>query len=261
MNAVIQESQYLGVQNIQGTPYVLFLVIYLPDANGIVQNAPSQFYNSNYYRGFFTGDLPGFKQVYPNYTAGTNFVNFTDPVRIYEVVNYTGGTSGGPAEALMDNQQRRNAVNFMTTKINPAPSKKATTPSIHGAANGDRGKAERIALAHGTKFSTNKGSEFSGKAFNDGLQFFLPTSGSAFGVQLIFLTEEREKGRRLLTISEPFGQSPLRYADESVQIIVGDKGEIGDASTFVKGRWMKSLAEFDERYAEGATLLRVVDEE
>ncbi len=91
MNAVIQESEYLGVQNIQGTTYVLFLMIYLPDANGTVENPPSQFYNSTYYRGFFTGQLPGFKQVYPNYTAGTNFVNFTNPIRIYEVVNYTGG--------------------------------------------------------------------------------------------------------------------------------------------------------------------------
>ena len=56
-----------------------------------MQNAPSEFYNSNFYRGFFTGDLPGFRQVYPNYTAGINFVNFTQPVRIYELVNYTGG--------------------------------------------------------------------------------------------------------------------------------------------------------------------------
>ena len=98
MNAVIQESQYLGVQYIQSTPYVLFLVIYLPGANGTVQNAPSEFYNSNYYKGFFTGDLPGFRQVYPNYTAGTNFVNFTQSIRIYEVVNYTGGLPPVPAK-------------------------------------------------------------------------------------------------------------------------------------------------------------------
>ncbi len=96
MNAVIQESQYLGVQNIQGTPYILFLMIYLPDANGIVQNAPSDFYNSNYYKGFFTGDLPGFRQVYPSHAAGTNFVNFSQAVRIYEVVNYTGGAPQVP---------------------------------------------------------------------------------------------------------------------------------------------------------------------
>jgi hypothetical protein len=77
---------------------VLFLVIYLPDANGIVQNPPSQFYGSNFYRGFFTGYLPGFKQVYPNYTAGTNLVNFTQSVRIYEVANYTGGTPEVPTK-------------------------------------------------------------------------------------------------------------------------------------------------------------------
>ncbi|MDE1866009.1 MAG: hypothetical protein KGH94_05230 [Candidatus Micrarchaeota archaeon] len=91
LNAVIQESQYLGVQSIGGTQYILFLVIYLPNSNGIVENPPSQFYNSTYYKGFFTGNLPGFRQVYPNYTTGTNFVNFTNPIRIYELVNYTGG--------------------------------------------------------------------------------------------------------------------------------------------------------------------------
>jgi asparagine N-glycosylation enzyme membrane subunit Stt3 len=98
MNAVIQESQYLGVQDIQNTPYVLFLVIYLPDANGTIRNAPSQFYDSNFYRGFFTGQLPGFRQVYPNYTVGTNFINFSQAVRIYEVVNYTGGTPKVPSK-------------------------------------------------------------------------------------------------------------------------------------------------------------------
>ena len=104
MNAVIQESQYLGVQDIQNTPYVLFLVIYLPDANGTVQNAPSEFYNSNFYRGFFTGQLPGFRQVYPNYTAGHELRQLHRPVRIYEVVNYTGGTAGGaPKPAWITN--------------------------------------------------------------------------------------------------------------------------------------------------------------
>jgi hypothetical protein len=98
MNAVIQESQYISVQYLQGIPYVLFLVVYLPNANGTVVNAPSQFYNSNYYRGFFTGNLPGFRQVYPNVTAGTNFVNFTDPIRIYQVLNYTGGAPAVPSK-------------------------------------------------------------------------------------------------------------------------------------------------------------------
>jgi hypothetical protein len=40
--------------------------------------------------------MPGFTQVYPNYTSGTNFVNFTDPIRIYAINNYTGGAPGVP---------------------------------------------------------------------------------------------------------------------------------------------------------------------
>ena len=91
---MIQESQYLGVQNVQGTLYVEFLMMYLPNGpNGTVTDAPSEFYNSNFYRGFVLGELPGFKQVYPaNSTVGSiNFVNNTYPVRIYELVNYTGG--------------------------------------------------------------------------------------------------------------------------------------------------------------------------
>ncbi len=90
LNAVIQTSEYLGVQDVGTTPYVEFLVIYLPNANGVIENPPTQYYTSNYYRAFFLGNMPGFKQVYPAYSSGTNFVNFTDPIRIYEIANYTG---------------------------------------------------------------------------------------------------------------------------------------------------------------------------
>ncbi len=91
LNAVIQASQYLGVQNVQGTLFVEFLMIYTPNGpNGTITNAPSDFYNSNYYRGFILGDLPGFQQVYPANATGINFVNGTYPVRIYKLVNYTG---------------------------------------------------------------------------------------------------------------------------------------------------------------------------
>ncbi len=101
MNAYIQANNYLGVQEIQtatGTaPYVEYMVIYTPNsANGVITDAPSQFYTSTYYKGFFTGQMPGFTQVYPNYTSGTNFVNFTDPIRIYAINNYTGGAPGVP---------------------------------------------------------------------------------------------------------------------------------------------------------------------
>ncbi len=91
-NAVIQSASYTGVENIPGSGlYVQFIMIYLPNANGTVTNAPSEFYNSNFYRGFFLGSLPGFQQVYPSNAAGVNFVNGTYPIRIFELVNYTGG--------------------------------------------------------------------------------------------------------------------------------------------------------------------------
>ena len=91
LNAVIQVSEYIGVQDVQNVPFVEYPVVYLPNGpNGTITDAPSMFYDSNYYKGFFLGKLPGFRQVYPNYTSGTNFINYTDPVRIYELVNYTG---------------------------------------------------------------------------------------------------------------------------------------------------------------------------
>ncbi|MDE1870696.1 MAG: hypothetical protein KGI06_00455 [Candidatus Micrarchaeota archaeon] len=99
MNAVVQASQYLGVQNIQGSLYVEFLMIYVPNGpNGTITDAPSEFYNSNYYKGFILGDLPGFRQVYPLNATGINFINGTYPVRIFELVNYTGGLPPVPAK-------------------------------------------------------------------------------------------------------------------------------------------------------------------
>ena len=97
INAVIQASQYLGVENIQGTLFVEFLMMYLPNGpNNTITDAPSQFYNSNYYKGFILGDLPGFQQVYPLNGTGINYVNGTYPVRIYKVLNYTGGNAPVP---------------------------------------------------------------------------------------------------------------------------------------------------------------------
>ncbi len=91
MNAVVQSSDYLGIANLGGTKFVEYLMIYLPDStNYTVTDAPSQFYNSNFYKAFFFGSLPGFKEVYPANTPGTNFVNGTYPVRILELVNFTG---------------------------------------------------------------------------------------------------------------------------------------------------------------------------
>jgi hypothetical protein len=97
INAVLQSSYY-QVVNLDGTYYVEFLMIYLPGANGTVQNAPSGFYTSNYYDGFFLGRLKGFTQVYPANATGINLVNNTYPVRIFALNNYTGGNAPVPAK-------------------------------------------------------------------------------------------------------------------------------------------------------------------
>jgi hypothetical protein len=92
LNAYLQESQYLGVVNVSGSPFVEFMMIYAPNAaNGSITDAPSGFYTSNYYKGFILGDLPGFTQVYPANSPGINYINVTDQIRIYAVNNYTGG--------------------------------------------------------------------------------------------------------------------------------------------------------------------------
>jgi hypothetical protein len=91
INAYLQSSQYLGVVSVSGAPFVEFMMIYVPNGpNGTITNAPSGFYTSNYYKGFVLGDLPGFTQVYPVNSPGINYLNVTDPVRIYAVNNFTG---------------------------------------------------------------------------------------------------------------------------------------------------------------------------
>ncbi len=92
LNAYISAQNYLGVINVQGTEFVEYMMIYTPNAaNGVITDAPSQFYDSNYYKGFILGDLPGFTEVYPANGIGINYVNGTYPVRIFELNNFTGG--------------------------------------------------------------------------------------------------------------------------------------------------------------------------
>ena len=92
INAYIQGSKYLGVVNLGGSPYIEFLMVYTPNApNDTITDAPSEFYTSNFYKGFFLGYLPGFTQVYPSNAVGVNYVNGTYPIRIFALNNYTGG--------------------------------------------------------------------------------------------------------------------------------------------------------------------------
>jgi hypothetical protein len=91
INAYLSASNYLGVVNLGGAPYIEFLMIYTPNsANGTITDAPSQFYTSNFYKGYFLDQLPGFTQVYPSNAIGINYVNGTYPIRIFALDNFTG---------------------------------------------------------------------------------------------------------------------------------------------------------------------------
>ncbi len=97
MNAYINLGDYVGEEplNINGTEetYVEYENIYTPNGpNDTITNAPSYYYTSNFYKGFFLGKLKGFHQVYSyvNDTKGVNDVNYTDPIRLFELNNFTG---------------------------------------------------------------------------------------------------------------------------------------------------------------------------
>ncbi len=67
------------------------MILYAPNGkNGTITNAPSEFYNSTYYKAFFLGKLPGFTLAYPLNFTGINFANSTHRVVIFQSNNYTG---------------------------------------------------------------------------------------------------------------------------------------------------------------------------
>ncbi len=75
-----------------GPIYLQYLIVYTPNApNGTITNAPTGFYDSNYYRGFFLGYLPNMTAVYPSGSANViNYVNGSYAVRIYALNDFTG---------------------------------------------------------------------------------------------------------------------------------------------------------------------------
>ncbi|MCL4383542.1 MAG: hypothetical protein M1168_03680 [Candidatus Marsarchaeota archaeon] len=95
-----QQITFQGIIPISNQDYVSELVIYTPNGpNDTVENAPSYFYNSNFYKGFFYGKLNGFTQVWPNSsinTSGINLINYTLPLRILELNNFTGTLPNTP---------------------------------------------------------------------------------------------------------------------------------------------------------------------
>ncbi len=92
-NILLVPSQqfYAGLNTFGGQQFLTFIPLYLPNGpNNTITNAPTEFYNSNYYRAFYMGNLPGFHIVYPDNFTGVNYVNGTWPVVIYALDNYTG---------------------------------------------------------------------------------------------------------------------------------------------------------------------------
>ena len=93
-NAVLTPNLYEGLTPVsKNQDFYTFVLLYLPNGpNDTITNAPSAFYDSNYYRGFFLGRLPGFTLAYPSNFTGINYVNGTHKIMIFRVNNYTGGT-------------------------------------------------------------------------------------------------------------------------------------------------------------------------
>jgi hypothetical protein len=90
-NAVVTTELYEGSFSESGLNFYTFILIYLPNGpNDTITDAPSQFYDSNYYRGYFLGSLPGFTLAYPANFIGVNYVNTTSDIMIYSLDNFTG---------------------------------------------------------------------------------------------------------------------------------------------------------------------------
>lgn len=97
MNAYISAANYQGVVSSQGVQLIEYMMIYAPNGpNGTITDAPTGFYDSNYYKGFILGNLTGFTEVYPAGAVGINYLNGTYPVRIFALNNYTGGNAPVP---------------------------------------------------------------------------------------------------------------------------------------------------------------------
>jgi asparagine N-glycosylation enzyme membrane subunit Stt3 len=92
MMLAAQPILYGGAANISGQTFISFMVLMVPNGpNKTITDAPSLFYDSNYYKGFFLGHLNGFTLVYPsNFTGGVNYINSTNEIMIYKLNNFTG---------------------------------------------------------------------------------------------------------------------------------------------------------------------------
>ncbi len=91
-NAIISTAYYGGSAVLSGQQFISFMLIYAPNGpNGSITDAPSKFYSSTYYRGFFLGSLgKGYTLVYPSNFTGINFINGTHQIMIFQLDNFSG---------------------------------------------------------------------------------------------------------------------------------------------------------------------------
>ena len=102
-NIIITDQLFQGVVSVSGTQLYTFVAIYMPNGpNETITDAPSAFYDSNFYRGYFFGKLPGYTLAYPASFTGVNYVNTTSKVMILAVNNYTGGNTPKTAKPTFE---------------------------------------------------------------------------------------------------------------------------------------------------------------
>ena len=92
-NAIVSTAFYGGATAISGQEFISFMLVYAPNGpNDTITDAPSEFYNSTYYKGFFLGNLgPGYRLAYPSNFTGINYIKGgTHQVMIFELDNFTG---------------------------------------------------------------------------------------------------------------------------------------------------------------------------
>lgn len=91
-NVWLSTVLFEGEEKIGSIDFLTFMELYAPNGpNDTITNAPSEFYNSTYYKGYFLGSLPGMSLAYPsNVPKGINYINYTQKIMIYQLNNFSG---------------------------------------------------------------------------------------------------------------------------------------------------------------------------
>ena len=126
-------------------------------------------------------------------------------------------------------------------RVDPRP---AITTAVISSLEDITAKALSIVYRHGDLIgTTSEGSNLSGRVDNKQVQFFDCERG--FGVSLIYLSRAEKKGRKLLTIDEPWPQTH-GVSPHSMEIVLDEKDNIVLVLSLAMGqRSMKQAMEFE----------------